>query len=96
MTADQVVSVTEGEPDGEQPFRSMMEFLSAAEAAGVGDGIRSSAVVRHEGEAEAFVRLSVFPAALQLMSRLLTAHAAALPKQQTDELLRALVGEAPA
>ncbi|MFC1420370.1 hypothetical protein [Streptacidiphilus cavernicola] len=92
MTTDQVVLVTESEPTDPEPMRSMMEFLVAAAEAGIGDGIRSISPIRRSNEAEAFIRTSLYPSALHLITDLLRAHAAKLPKQQTGDLLRALAG----
>lgn len=95
MTEDQAMIATETEPTDPVPFHSMMEFMHAAARAGVGPGIRSAQPVQRSDESAAFVRMSLYPSALDLIARLLDEHAAVRAKQETGDLLRVLAGEGP-
>jgi hypothetical protein len=93
MTENQRESASEREPTDPEIVRAMMAFVVAAESAGVGSGVRSVRPVQRSDEAAGFVRMSLYPSALDLVTRLLLAHVDARTKQETGDLLRVLAGE---
>ncbi len=99
MTSDQIVTtVVEGDPDQPDAFPIIMRFLGAAHEAGIGHGVRGARQVKRSDDPDPFIRMSIYPDALELITRLLWEHtaanSAAEAKTQTAELLHALAGDA--
>ena len=73
---------------------SAMQFLAAMDRAGMSARVRGVMAIQRSDEGDPFVRVSIYPEALDLLSRLVAEHAdredAAEAKGQTVELLRAL------
>ncbi len=89
MTTDPVTESGQA-PDA---FAALMDFADAMDAAGLGGGVRAITPVQRSDEPREFVRLSIYPGALQQLTAVLAGHTVARAKQETGELLHILAGE---